>query len=110
MTEDFGPDATSAVVLDAEPPRDKQVLDSLRCDPTVPILDTTAAQTASLAAQLPPAGPELIDEPPQWAYYPWRRTLVGILGRQAFARVRCDRNRHLITSTEQRRLAALKVG
>ncbi|PRC59469.1 hypothetical protein C6A85_23265, partial [Mycobacterium sp. ITM-2017-0098] len=47
---------------------------------------------------------------PRWAYYPWRRTVVGILGPQAYARVRTDRNRNLVTVHEQQKLRSLRIG
>ncbi|PRC59468.1 hypothetical protein C6A85_23270, partial [Mycobacterium sp. ITM-2017-0098] len=47
---------------------------------------------------------------PRWAYYPWRRTVVGILGPQAYARVRTDRNRNLVTVHEQQKLRPLRIG
>ena len=54
------------------------------------------------------------DAPPAvsgtWAYFPWRRTLVGILGPASFRRLRLDRNRQKITSAEQEYLSSLRVG
>ncbi|MDA2895329.1 Rv1355c family protein [Mycolicibacterium sp. BiH015] len=45
-----------------------------------------------------------------WAYYPWRRAAVRVLGPDVFQRVRLDRNRHLITDDELSRLSTLRVG
>ena len=39
--------------------------------------------------------------PLRWAYYPWRRAVVGVLGPRGFRTVRLDRNRNLITADEQ---------
>ncbi|AFM16503.1 dinucleotide-utilizing enzyme possibly involved in molybdopterin or thiamin biosynthesis [Mycolicibacterium chubuense NBB4] len=102
--------AGEAVVLDPDRPGDGRTLEVLRADPAVEVLDSTPEQAATLAGLLPHAGPELISEPHRWAYYPWRRALVGILGPRAYARVRADRNRNLITSEEQQRLSSLRVG
>ena len=52
----------------------------------------------------------MIGEAKRWAYYPWRRTVVTVLGPRSFRRVRLDRNRHLITTDEQDRLGALRIG
>lgn len=49
-------------------------------------------------------------EPGRWAYYPWRRAVVAVLGPRGFRAVRLDRNRNNITSAEQDRLATLRVG
>jgi molybdopterin/thiamine biosynthesis adenylyltransferase len=49
-------------------------------------------------------------EPTRWAYYPWRRTVVSVLGPRAFRLVRLDRNRNLITATELDRLGRLRIG
>jgi molybdopterin/thiamine biosynthesis adenylyltransferase len=46
----------------------------------------------------------------RWAYYPWRRTVVGVLGPLGFRTLRLDRNRNLITADEQRRLSGVRIG
>jgi molybdopterin/thiamine biosynthesis adenylyltransferase len=46
----------------------------------------------------------------RWAYYPWRRAAVGVLGPLGFRTLRLDRNRNLITADEQRRLGGLRIG
>lgn len=102
--------AAGALILDPAQPADQRTVEELRSDPAITVIDTTAAQTRTLAALLPPPGPELTEEPSRWAYYPWRRTLVGVLGPRAYARTRADRNRNLITGDEQHKLAALRVG
>lgn len=43
-------------------------------------------------------------------HYPWRRTVVAVLGPRSFATLRLDRNRNLITAAEQARLSGLRVG
>ena len=52
----------------------------------------------------------MLAEGGQWAYYPWRRTVVAVLGPQGFRAVRLDRNRNMITAAEQERLGALRIG
>ncbi len=73
------------------------------------MLDHRAAQRAELAALRGdvPAEPT---EPDTWVHYPWRRTVVGLLGPAAFRRLRLDRNRNKITADEQERLSRLRVG
>ena len=102
--------AASAIVLDPTAPDDLRIVALLRADPTIKFLDRTAEQAAGLAGLSPVPAKALTDEPRRWAYYPWRRTVVGILGPRGYARVRTDRNRNLITSDEQDKLAALRVG
>ena len=52
---------------------------------------------------------------PAWAYgvrahYPWDERLVHVLPEREFFELRTDRNRHKITSAEQRRLRELRIG
>lgn len=86
------------------------MLEWLRADPNVDFLDHRDGQLASLRGLRPPPGPELLAEPGRWAYYPWRRTVVAVLGPQGFRAVRLDRNRNNITTHEQARLGALRIG
>ncbi|MDY6995616.1 MAG: Rv1355c family protein [Actinomycetota bacterium] len=99
-----------ALVLDPATPDGSRTVAALRADPAVTVVDTTAEQARTLAELLPPPGPELTGESWRWAYYPWRQTLVGILGPRAYRRVRTDRNRNLISDDEQRALSGLRVG
>ena len=100
----------TASVLDAEDPADKEVLDRLRADPVIEFIDHCDKQLDELRKLLPPPEPELIAEPCRWAYFPWRRTVVALLGPRGFRAVRLDRNRNVITADEQTRLGALRIG
>lgn len=102
--------ACSAVILDPAEPKGRQALDALRDDPRIEFLDRTAEQLATLADLQPAPTTDVTDEPPRWAYYPWRRSVVGILGPRAYRRVRTDRNRNLITTEEQEKLGRLRIG
>jgi molybdopterin/thiamine biosynthesis adenylyltransferase len=102
--------ASTAQILDPDDPADRSVLDRLRADPTVDFIDHREAQLASLRSLRPPPDPELLAEPGRWAYYPWRRAVVAVLGPRAFRTVRLDRNRNNITAHEQARLGALRIG
>ena len=102
--------ACTALVLDAEDPADKAVLDQLRADPVIEFIDHSDTQLDELRSLLPPPDPELVAEPCRWAYYPWRRTVVAVLGPRGFRAVRLDRNRNVITADEQTRLGALRIG
>jgi molybdopterin/thiamine biosynthesis adenylyltransferase len=106
------PDGTAytAQILDPDDPADRSVLDRLRADPTVEFIDHREAQLASLRGLRPPPDPELLAEPGRWAYYPWRRAVVAVLGPRAFRTVRLDRNRNNITAHEQARLGAMRIG
>ncbi|MDZ5087616.1 MULTISPECIES: Rv1355c family protein [Mycobacteriaceae] len=103
-------DANSAVVFDPTLPDDGALIDFLRSDPTVTVVDTVAEQARTLAELLPTPGLEFVDEPRRWAYYPWRRTLVSVLGPRSYLRTRTDRNRDLITIAEQQHLSSLRIG
>jgi molybdopterin/thiamine biosynthesis adenylyltransferase len=99
--------AYRAQILDADQAAELQ---RLREDPRVEFLDQCDAQLSGLRALRPPPGPDLLDEPPTWAYYPWRRTVVAILGPRGFRALRLDRNRNNITTAEQDRLGRLNIG
>lgn len=45
-----------------------------------------------------------------WVYYPWSGTLVHMLGREQFIKLRTIRNQFLITTEEQARYADFRVG
>ncbi|ROZ83723.1 Rv1355c family protein [Gordonia sp. OPL2] len=79
-------------------------------DPAVSVIDATAAALRSLPTLLPPPGPDLMDEPAGYAWYPWRRTLVKVPGPRSYRRLRLDRNRHKLTAAEQDRASALRIG
>src|SRR3954467_14699843 len=100
----------SAQILDPDDPADSAVLERLRADPNVDFLDHRDAQLTGLHRLRPPPNPELLGEPGRWAYFPWRRTAVAVLGQQSFRAVRLDRNRNNITTREQDRLGALRIG
>ncbi|MDT5166419.1 MAG: hypothetical protein QOC88_3313 [Mycobacterium sp.] len=102
--------AFTATVLDAEDADHKAALEQLRTDPGVDFIDHREAQLAELRGLLPVPAAELLDERCRWAYYPWRRAVVAILGPQGFRAVRLDRNRNVVTADEQARLGALQIG
>jgi molybdopterin/thiamine biosynthesis adenylyltransferase len=85
-------------------------LDRLRNDPAVEFIDHRPALLDNLRGLHPVPGVELLDEPTRWAHYPWRRVVVAILGPNGFRAVRTDRNRNLITTEEQHRLAGIRIG
>ncbi|MFG2443558.1 ThiF family adenylyltransferase [Nocardia fluminea] len=45
-----------------------------------------------------------------WVFYPWSGRLVHVLPREAFQRVRTDRNRNKIDRAQQRELRARRIG
>jgi molybdopterin/thiamine biosynthesis adenylyltransferase len=100
----------TAQVLDAADPADNAVLEQLRADPVIEFIDHHYEQLEELHSLRPPLDPELVAERCRWAYYPWRRTVVAVLGPRAFRAVRLDRNRNTITAEEQTRLSALRIG
>jgi molybdopterin/thiamine biosynthesis adenylyltransferase len=103
-------DAYTAVVLDPRDPGDREVLDGLRADERITLLDRHARARQNLAELRPLPDETVLDEPMRWAYYPWRRSAVAVLGPRGYRALRLDRNRNMITAAEQDRLGALKVG
>ncbi len=102
--------ASTALVLDAEDAADFAMLEQLRADAAIEFIDQSKSQLSELRGLLPPPGGDLLDERCRWVYYPWRRTVVAVLGPQGFRAVRLDRNRNLVTADEQSRLGALRIG
>lgn len=97
-------------VLQSDNADDRLTLDELRADPGVTFLDTVDQQLDGLRALSPRPEPDVLEEPTRWVHYPWRRTVVHVLGPRGFRRLRLDRNRNLITLAEQERLNSLTVG
>ncbi|MGX9791829.1 Rv1355c family protein [Mycobacterium sp. MMS18-G62] len=102
--------AYSAQILNADDPTDDSLLQQLRADPDVEFIDHRDGQLASLRNLRPSPATDLLSEPIRWAYYPWRRTVVAVLGPRGFRTVRLDRNRNNITTEEQDRLGTLHIG
>ena len=100
----------NARLLDATDSADSRLLADLRSDPQIEVVDHWHLQAASARQVRPPLEPELTVECRFWAYYPWRRAVVSVLGPEAFRRVRLDRNRNMITADEQELLRALRIG
>lgn len=103
------PDQYRAIFVDHDD-HSGGTLDQLRRDPRITVIDECRQQQAALRTLVPAVDTEMLDEPTRWAYYPWRRCLVHILGPAAFTRLRLDRNRNLISADEQRRLSTRKIG
>ncbi|AQA03775.1 hypothetical protein BVC93_16590 [Mycobacterium sp. MS1601] len=104
------PQSHTATVLDERDEQHRRVVDRLRADPGTEFIDTLAQQRDTLSRLRPPVPDELHAEAPRWVHYPWRRTVLAVLGPRSFSALRLDRNRNLITSTEQAALGRLRVG
>lgn len=104
MGESAGDDVCRPVHVD-----DPDALSDLFADPRVEVIDTIEQQRHELARTLPAPRPELLDEPSRWFHYPWRRSVVHLLGPDGFRALRSDRNRNKITSDEQQQLRELTV-
>ncbi|MGW0022987.1 Rv1355c family protein [Rhodococcus sp. NPDC003383] len=89
---------------------DMETLHALRADPGVAVVDRLADQLKEMRGILPSPDSDLLDEAPRWVHYPWRRTVVRVLGPRSFRRLRFDRNRNKLTVQEQDRLREQTVG
>lgn len=89
---------------------DRELLDQIRSTAGFEEIDLRSSQRELLKGLIPAAPNEVLQERDRWAFFPWRRSLVGIVGPRAYRRLRLDRNRNKITSEEQERFAALKIG
>ena len=110
MTQAHDGETHDVLVLRDDDPDDRVVLDGLRSNPRIEVVDRFAEQLATARRRLPPPDPDFLSEPRRWVYYPWRRMVVAVLGPRAFRAVRLDRNRHLVTTEEQDVLSMLRVG
>ncbi|GGG21600.1 hypothetical protein GCM10007304_39260 [Rhodococcoides trifolii] len=97
-------------VLDESVPADAAFLDLLREDPSVDFVDRSADQLRALKEVTPAAPDDELSEQVRWIHYPWRRTVVAVLGPKGFRRLRFDRNRNKISTNEQKVLSQLKIG
>lgn len=102
--------AYTAQLLDPEDPEHSLVLQRLRANATVEFIDHRDTQLSNLRALRPPPPAELLAERVRWAYYPWRRAVVAVLGPRGYRAVRLDRNRNNITPHEQEQLGRLRIG
>ncbi|MDT5068431.1 MAG: hypothetical protein QOK02_4586 [Mycobacterium sp.] len=102
--------AHAAVLLDPRVASDRAIIDGLRADQRVAFLDEHEAQENALRRLRPEPDDALLGEGIRWAYYPWRRAVVAVLGPRGFRALRLDRNRNMITAAEQDRLGALRIG
>src|SRR5262245_29058333 len=100
----------NGIVLTTDDPADAALLDDLRADARIEFVDNVRQQSATLRELRPSPPTAVTAEPTRWVYYPWRRTVVSVLGPRAFRLVRLDRNRNLITADELDRLGRLRIG
>ncbi len=102
--------ACRALVLDATAEDDQAVLRRLRAQPAIEVVDHLDAQRDELRRLRPVVEPEVLSEPARWVHYPWRRSVVAVLGPRGFRALRLDRNRNKISRQEQARLAGQRIG
>ncbi len=111
MTSGIGDaERCNGIVLDTGDPLDYGLLAELRADARIEFIDNAAEQQAGLQRLRPSPPADVTAEPIRWVYYPWRRTVVRVLGPLGFRLLRLDRNRNLITTAELERLARLRIG
>ena len=89
---------------------DDTVPADLLSDPTISVLDITESSAAAFAGLLQRSLRNLSDEPPRYAHFPWRETVVRIPGPHTYRRLRLDRNRHKMTLGDLDRAASLRIG
>jgi hypothetical protein len=102
--------AYMATLLREDDAADRILLARLRAEPNVVTIDRTDTIRRELTALRPAPNKEMLREPRQWAWYPWRRTLISVPGPLCYRRLRLDRNRNKITSDEQDRFGLLNIG
>lgn len=98
------------VIFDETDATQRDALDELRADPTLTFLDERKTQRKGLHSLLPSPEQSLLDENDRWVFFPWRKTVVAVLGPRSFRHLRLDRNRNKITLEEQNSLGDLTIG
>ena len=98
------------IVLDARSRADRAIIEQLKRRSATTVLDHVPVQRTELGRLVPPVDPEILDEQPRSAYYPWRKTLVRMVGPRGYGALRVDRNRLKLPPLEQTRLGRLRVG
>ena len=98
------------VVLDMQLRSHREVLQVLREDNSLQILDRYSEQRDQLAELRPTPAKSMLDEGQRWVYFPWRRAVVRLLAPKGFTALRLDRNRNKLTRDEQSRLRTLRIG
>ncbi len=99
-----------ALVLDASSRSDREVVRILREDDSLQLLDQYDEQRLQLTSLVGSSPDDYADEGQRWVYYPWRRSIVRLLGPRSFDYVRLNRNRNKLTAKEQAALRALRIG
>jgi molybdopterin/thiamine biosynthesis adenylyltransferase/nitroreductase len=110
-----GPDdspgaAARALILDVRRRAHREVLQILRQDSSLQVLDRFPEQREQLETTVPRPSTAILEEGQRWAYFPWRKALVRLLAPRGFSALRLDRNRNKLTRDEQSRLRSLRIG
>ena len=103
-------DTWTHLVLDESKPVESRIVEELRADPAIVVIDSLDVQREELCRLRPLPDDLLMSETPRWIYYPWRSCLTHMVGPRSFRRLRLDRNRNKITIEEQARLSKLRIG
>ena len=107
-------------------PNDTEILNELKEDRSINIIDTIDSQLKELIKSKYPSKqiskeefPHLIHEfinqtsienYGTWVYYPWSKKLIHILNEKEFVHLRTNRNMHKISPEEMDVLATKKIG
>ncbi|QIH99358.1 Rv1355c family protein [Rhodococcoides fascians A21d2] len=98
------------VIFDKTDAAQRAALAELEQDTSLTFLDERETQRNGLHTLLPSPEQSLLEENDRWVYFPWRKTVVAVLGPTAFRHLRLDRNRNKITRSEQNSLGDLTIG
>ncbi len=103
-------DVWQPVIFDKTDAAQRAALTELERDTSLTFLDERETQRNGLRTLLPRPEQSILDENDRWVYFPWRKTVVAVLGPTAFRHLRLDRNRNKITRSEQDSLGDLTIG
>ncbi len=98
------------VILDVTTRAHREVLQVLREDSSLQVLDRYSEQREELEKLRPAPTRSLLEEGQRWVYFPWRRAVVRLLAPRSFSALRLDRNRNKLTREEQARQRTLRIG
>jgi len=113
-------DSYEPLIFDFKKVKDfKKVAALLKQKKTTTVVDEFSEQLKELAVvknpkllQKPTKNTSIKNNPKQgkWIYYPWRTTLVHVLDRENYIRLKNSRNENLILPSEQRKFAQFRIG
>jgi molybdopterin/thiamine biosynthesis adenylyltransferase len=115
MSKNLVKNLTKPLLLFPQKIADKKIINNLKRDRKIKFVDEFQLIVKDIQEVINPS--QKIDKSKEfslleevWVYYPWRQTLVRLVEKNIFRKVRLSRNDSLITLAEQKKFTKIKVG